>query len=150
MSPATCPECGAEVPEDGSCRDLFHELLALESRLPGGPTGVAHFHAVASYGLQHPDSMGYTAEALTGLRDALAEELAGRISLEDVRRRVRAGANGATRVLRRPEDPPVAWRRGGWSMNVTEVLSIDETSEAYSERTLAWAWSVRETLAEGR
>ena len=73
MSQPNCAECGAPLPAGGTCRELFHELLALESRLPGGPTGIAHFHAVACYALQHPDGMGYTADALTGLRDVGAE-----------------------------------------------------------------------------
>ena len=61
----TCPECGAPVPEGGSCRDNFHVLLLLESEVPGAPSGLPHFFAVASYGLQHPGSMNYTPGELT-------------------------------------------------------------------------------------
>ena len=61
-----CPECGAPTPGGRSCRDNFHALLLLESQVPGGPGALPHFYAVACYGLQHPDSMNYTAEALAG------------------------------------------------------------------------------------
>jgi hypothetical protein len=37
----TCPECGAAVPEGGTCRDNFHALLLLESAIPGGPGSLA-------------------------------------------------------------------------------------------------------------
>ena len=63
-----CPECGAPVPDGGSCRDHFHALLLLEAAIPGGPGALAHFYAVACYGLQHPDSLNYTADTLAGLR----------------------------------------------------------------------------------
>lgn len=33
----SCPECGATVPEGGSCRDYFDALMLLESQIPGGP-----------------------------------------------------------------------------------------------------------------
>lgn len=95
--PGICPECQAPVPEGGSCRDNFHALLLLESEIPGGPGEVPHFYAVGSYALQHPESMGYTAETLAGLRACLADHLDGRASLDAVRRRVRRGAEGAKR-----------------------------------------------------
>ena len=79
-SPATCPECGATVPEGGTCRDLFHALL-LEAEVPGGPGRLPHFYAVASYGLQHAGGMNFPAEAAAGLRAALADVLDGRASL---------------------------------------------------------------------
>jgi hypothetical protein len=46
------PECGAAVPDGAMCRDNFHAPLLLESEIPGGPGSVAHFYAVATYGLQ--------------------------------------------------------------------------------------------------
>lgn len=91
----TCLECGAAVPEGGSCRDLFHALLLLESQVPGAPGAWPHFYAVATYGLQHPQGMGFTAEALTGLRASVAEALDGRVTLEGLRRRARSGASRA-------------------------------------------------------
>ena len=65
---SSCPECGAPVPPGGSCRDHFHALLLLEAEIPGVPGSILHFYAVATYALQHPDSMNYTADALAGLQ----------------------------------------------------------------------------------
>ena len=96
-----CPECGAPVPEGGSCRDHFHALLLLEGEIPGVAGSILHFYAVATYGLQHPDSMNYTAEALAGLRAALADALDGRVTVGELRRRGRRDAGGPERVLER-------------------------------------------------
>src|SRR5262245_4722902 len=104
-----CPECGTPVPDGGSCRDNFHALLLLESEIPGGPGDVPHFYAVASYALQHPVSMGYTAQALAGLRGRLADHLDGRAPVGAVRRRLRQDIEGAKRVTRRAGDEVVRW-----------------------------------------
>src|SRR5437588_4353795 len=109
-----CPECGAPVPDGGSCRDNFHALLLLEAEVPGAPGALLHFYAVTSYGLQHPDSMNYTADALAGLRARLADVLDSRATLEETRRRVRRAADGAVRVTRRAGDAEVRWHRGNW------------------------------------
>src|SRR5438067_13288169 len=94
----SCPECGAPVPIGGSCLDNFHALLLLESQVPGGPGALPHFYAVASYGLQHPDSMNYTAAALAGLRMSTADALRGRATSDASRRRPGHGDEGARRV----------------------------------------------------
>ena len=49
MGSDLCPECGAAVPQGGSCRDHFHALLLLESQVQGVPGGWPHFYAVATY-----------------------------------------------------------------------------------------------------
>ena len=46
--PDICPECGAPVPDGGSCRDHFHALLLLESEIPGGPGSLAHFYTIVT------------------------------------------------------------------------------------------------------
>ena len=142
--PGVCPECGAAVPDGGSCRDHFHALLLLESEIPGGPGAVPHFLAVATYGLQHPASMNYTAAALAGLRACVADQLDGRATLEDIRRRVRAGAAAAGRVTRRPGDEVVRWPVASWPMTVADVLAGG--AEGYAERVTVWARSIREAL----
>jgi hypothetical protein len=138
-----CPECGAPTPEGGSCRDNFHALLLLEWDIPGGPGYLSHSYAVACYGLQHPDTMNYTAAALAGLRASLADALDGRATLDDLRRRA---FDGAVRVTRRAGDAAVPWRRGSWPMTVADVLTVDADAGAYAERVLRWARSVREAL----
>jgi hypothetical protein len=142
----SCPECGAPVPEGGTCRDSFHALLELEWQIPGGPGALGHFFAVACYGLQHPDSMGYTADALAGLHASVASVLDGDSTPEGVRRRTRKAVNGAVRVTRRAGDPVPAWRRGSWPMTVADVLTVEAEQNAYGERVRRWACSIREAL----
>jgi hypothetical protein len=146
----TCPECGATVPDGGSCRDHFHVLLLLEAEIPGVAGSVLHFYAVAAYGLQHPDSMNYTTEALAGLRATLAAALDGR-PIDRLRRRMRRDAEGAGRVTRRAGDPEVSWRRGSWPLTIADVCTAQtfgdyDTFDEYGARVTAWARSVRETL----
>jgi hypothetical protein len=145
----SCPECGAALPEKGSCRDLFHALLLLEWQIPGGPGSLSHFFAVATYGLQHPGSMDFTAAALAGMRAGVADLLDGHITIEGLLRRMRGTLDGAVRVTRRTGDPEVAWRRGDWPMTVADVLTVEPDATAYGERVLGWARSVRETLDRG-
>ena len=140
-----CPECGGPVPDGGSCRDNFNALLLLEWQIPGGPGALPHFYAVSIYGLQHPDSMNYTADALAGLREALGDVLDGRVTVPELRRRIRRNVNGQARVTRRAGEKMVAWQRGNWPMTVADVCpgGVD----GYADRVVRWARSVREALA---
>jgi hypothetical protein len=139
---ATCPECGAALPEAGTCRDFFHELLALEAQVPDGPGELPHFLAVASYNLQHPSQ--FTEEALIGLCATLADLLAGRATLEDIRRRTRHAVNGPTRVLRQPDDPrPTGWPTA-WPLTVTHAWRA--APEDYAARVREWAEAVSASL----
>ena len=142
--PGTCPECGAPIPKTGSCRDNFHALLLLESQVPGAPGAAPHFHAVASHALQHPDSMGFTAEALAGLRAALSDYLAGRVNLDGVRRRARQGAERSKRVTRRAGDEVARWRVQSWPMTVADVCAGG--AAGYAERVEQWARTIRDAL----
>jgi hypothetical protein len=119
-------------------------LLLLESQVPGGPGGWPHFYAVATYGLQHPQGMGYTAEALAGLRASLADALDGRATLDALRRRARRGAARAGRVTRRAGDTAVRWRVGSWPLTVVDVCAGGIAG--YAERVERWARSVRDSL----
>ena len=146
-----CPECGAALPEGGSCRDAFHALLLLEGEIPGVPGSIVHFYVVATYGLQHPQSMNYTQDAIDGLRTMLADALDGRADTSDIRRRGRRGADGPVRVTRRAGDPEVRWYKGPWPMTVANVCTSDtfgsyDTYDEFAHRVTRWARSVRETL----
>jgi hypothetical protein len=130
--------------------DHFHALLVLEQEvaargeLDGVPGEVAHFYAVSTYVLQHPESMGYTAEALEGLREAVRDHLAGRAALADIRRRVRAGADGPARITRREGDEVPRWGAADWPLTVADVLAGGVVG--YGARVAAWAVSVLEAI----
>jgi hypothetical protein len=150
---ATCQECGAPLPESGPCIDLFHSVLLLEyevaadpSATSGGRGEAAHFHAVSSYVLQHPEGMNYTAEALAGLRRDLAGHLAGRVTMSEQRLRVRRATNGATRITRRPGDVIVQWPVSSWPLTVADVLAGGV--DGYCGRVADWAESILRTLDE--
>lgn len=139
-----CPECDAPVPAGGACLDHFHALLVLEATFPGAPGAILHFYAVATYNLQHPDSVGLTAEALHGLHHNLADALTGTVSLVALHRRAQRATNGSVRVRRRPDEPPVEWHRGPWPVNVVDVLTA--TAATYPDLIEAWARGVATTL----
>lgn len=140
VNPVECPECGARLPPSGLCQDNFYNLLILESEVPGAPGELAHFYAVASYGLQHPESMGYTVDAVEGLRTAVSDVLDGRATLEDVRRRTRVNVKAAGRVTRRGDDRVPHWAVESWSTTVTDVLAGGV--EGYGNRVRDWALSI--------
>jgi hypothetical protein len=105
-----------------------------------------HFQAVACYGLQHPDSMNYTAETLASLHKALADALDGQAGVGDLRRRASRATEGSRRVTRRPGEPEVEWKRGAWPMNIADVITVEAHAAAYAGRVLQWARSIREAL----
>lgn len=139
-----CPECGAPLPTGSSCRENFHALLFLEAEVPGGPSKRAHFFAVATYGLQHPASIGYTAETVEGLRTEVARVLSREATTEDVRRTVGERAGKAGRVTRRPGDPVPRWPLSVWPVTVAHVLAGG--ADEYETRSTEWAHSVLETI----
>ena len=146
-----CPECGAPVPDGGSCRDNFDAPLLLESQIPGRSDYQSHFYAVTSYILQHPDTMNYKADAFAGARQNLADMLDGTATIYEVRQRMRRAADGPTRVVRRPGDPVPTGHTGTWPVTIADVLSLsancDPTATDYAAHVLRWAQSIRQTLA---
>jgi hypothetical protein len=135
-----CPECGARIRHGGSCRDNFNALLALEWDVPGG-TGIAHFYAVSSYILQHPESMSYTAESLSWLRSSVTSALGGDVSTEDLLLRARRGGKGTSaHVTRRAGDTVPRWGVEKWKTTIEDVLAggID----GYCARVEDWARAV--------
>jgi hypothetical protein len=126
-----CPECGAsQVPL--TCQERLELLLAWE--VDDDALRSEHFLTVASFNLQHPAA--FTAEALTGLKDAFDGYLNGRLTIADIRRR----ASRATRILR-PADE-VRPRRRNWPMTIDAVALPEQPANA-AARVLAWAESIR-------
>ena len=140
--PSRCRECGAPVPPSGSCHEHLEVLLAQEWQIPGGPGELPHFFAVATYGLQHPRAMNYTIDTVTGLRQAVADALIGRASIEELRRRARVGAKRAGRITRQGRDPEVDWRIAAWPMTIVDILPAMADRDAYAQCVSQWAHSV--------
>lgn len=144
--PRRCLECGAPLPAGGNCRDHFHALLAQEWQIPGGPGALPHFFAVAAYGLQHPSTMEYTRETVAGLRSAVADALAGNVSLAELRQQARAGAERQGRVTRREGEPEVRWSISEWPTTVVDVLPTMTDQSRYAQHVSKWARSTVEML----
>ena len=149
MREARCGECGATVDPGRTCRDHFDALLALEWEIPGGPGEFAHFYAVASYGLQHPSSMGYTVETRDALRSAVNDALAGSATMDALRQRARSGAKERGRITRRAGDAEAEWGISSWPINVTDMLSSPRDAKQYGDRVATWARSIIEKLDAG-
>jgi len=147
-----CPECGAPLPpEVGACRARFHDLLALESRIPGGPDEAAHYLAVTAYNLQHPSA--FTTEARAHMLAGLEGALSGELTVDDVRRQTRRRYDGPKRVLRErgvaPGDPgnaPVPGWPTEWPVTVAHALGAEPDQGSYHSRVREWAEAVLETL----
>ena len=147
----TCPECGARLAGSRSCIDYFHALLLLESEVAtdpvataGGRGAVAHFYAVSCYILQHPEGLRYTAEALAGARCNVADHLAGRVTLAELRSKVRRAADGPVRITRRACDPVPRWPVEAWPLTVADVVAGGV--DGYGDRVAAWAASIVRAL----
>jgi hypothetical protein len=148
---ASCCECGAPLIDGGACIDHFHALLLLENEVAADPVAtsggrglVAHFYAVSTYVLQHPEGMKYKAEALADVRRGLADHLAGKVTLAEQQLRVRRAVNGAVRITRRAGDEVVRWPVASWPLTVVDMIAGGV--EDYCDRVAVWAESVIETL----
>jgi hypothetical protein len=137
----SCPDCGLVLPEGRGCRDLFYEMLAIEAQIPGGPTALGHFFAVASFNLQHPSL--FVPAAIPELHRALRDALEGRADVAELRRRAGRAYDGFTRVVRRADDPgpvqPPAWPVA-WPITVGDVCRVDPAH--YDARAREWAESI--------
>ncbi len=148
---STCSECGARLVNGGACREQFDAMLLLEYEVVADLAAterargeVAHFYAVSAYILQHPEGMKYTVTALNGLRHTVADHLAGRVTLAELRPRVRRAADGPARITRRPGDAVPRWPVTAWPMTVADV--VEGGTPGYCDRVAAWAESIIRTL----
>ncbi|MGV8841230.1 MAG: DUF5946 family protein [Bauldia sp.] len=152
-----CPECGARLRAGETCADLFNRMLAVEWEMIGrighgitpeaflateaGAAGTkAHFLAVGSYQLQHPERL--SAAALTGLHEGLRDVLAGRRQVADVRLAARRAFNGAQRVRRRTgesRDPRLGPWPSAWPVTVADCCDVDPDDYIDAVRRLAEA-----------
>ncbi|MCW5714514.1 MAG: hypothetical protein KIT43_08400 [Bauldia sp.] len=153
----SCAECGARLGPGETCTDLFNRMLAVEwamiGRLGGGiaPEAFlataagsigtrAHFFAVGSYQLQHPE--GLTAAALTGLLLGIGDVLAGRRGVTDIRLDARRAFNGPQRVRRgrgEGRDPALGKWPSAWPLTVADCCDVDPDDYADAVRRLAEA-----------
>lgn len=156
---AHCPECGAALGGAETCTDLFNRMLALEwsviaeigngippeafqSSAPGRAGLLAHFFAVGSYQLQHPDRL--EVRAVLGLWRSLEDVLGGRANREDILRKARRNFDGPARVrrLETGRDPELGPWPAAWDTTVANVCDLPPAEyiagvRRWAERTAA-------------
>lgn len=119
-------------------------MLLMEGDVPGAAGSIIHFYTVATYNLQHPASMNFTAAAISGLREIHARVLDDMITLEELRQQTRARAHEAGRVTRRTGETLLRWPGRPWPMTCWDVCAGGPGE--YRERVVRWAEVVREKL----
>jgi uncharacterized protein DUF5946 len=142
-----CPDCGAPVAGDTTCRALFEQLLAHEYAFPKA-FGAVHHLTVAAYSLQHP--RGYSRDAIRMWRVMVDESLDGVSTPEDFLIRARMQFGGGVRVREPGSEPPEGWPHE-WPVTVADVVVPEnETGDAegHIARVRRWAGSIRTTLDE--
>ncbi len=142
-----CPDCGAAIADDGSCRSLFEALIAHEYAFPTS-FGAVHHLTVAAYYLQHP--RGYSRAAIRGWHTIISESLDGSATPAEFLRRARARSREGVRIRERGAAPPEGWPRG-WPMTVADVvvpLRGIPDADGHISRVRQWAACIRTTLDE--
>jgi len=145
---ASCPDCGAPIADNGSCRSLFDELLAHEYAFPAA-FGAVHHLTVAAYYLQHP--RGFSRAAIRGWRSIITESLDGAATPAEFLRRARAPSDAKVRTVRireRGTQPPEGWPRA-WPMTVADAVvppGEEPNADGHIRRVTQWAKAIRETL----
>jgi hypothetical protein len=143
MTDRICPECGAELQNNTTCQEHFHQMLAWEWEYPG--YWDVHHLMVLCYHLQHPslyspDGLQYGVKLLeTFVKDG--------VSPQDVRQRNRDVVNSHNRswkVTGTPDahgvyDPPIQW-------NFTAATVIANGAEQYCESVKTWARAMYEAI----
>lgn len=141
-----CPDCGAPVADDRTCRAMFEELLAHEYTFPQA-FGAIHHVTVAAYCLQHP--RGYSRGAIDMWRTIVGESLDGLSTPQDFLRRARFQMGSADVRVREPgAEPPENWPTT-WPLTVADVVTPPgETPDAdgHVARVRRWAQAIRLTL----
>ncbi len=130
-----CPECGAEVPEDGACQALFESCLALDYTDPG--YGAVHALTVACYMIQH---RRYSDEALVWIQEKIRKYLDAGLTNEQFRALATKEMDGQKRtwnVTRRKGSAPLP--RIAWKITIADVAAHSQDAESYRHWVKEWA-----------
>ncbi len=143
----TCPGCGARLPDEITCQDIFDAFLVLEFTDPG--YGAVHFLTVACFMIQHGR---YSDAGLTWIEQKLRAHLEQGLPVDQIRQQANRDADQSKRawkVTRPPDAPPLP--KIPWSLTIAAVapgypLSAPAPEPAlYQQRVQQWA---RITLRE--
>ena len=138
-----CPDCGARLSDDETCRSLFDRLLAHEYAFPEA-FGAVHHLTVAAYSLQHP--RGYSRDAIRMWQVIVAESLDGVSTPANFLERARAHFANGVRVREPGAEPPRGWPTR-WPMTAADVVDTPDAAE-HVDRVRQWATSIRNRLTD--
>jgi hypothetical protein len=139
-----CPECGALLPANTSCHDIFGQLLALEYQYPQS-FGAVHHLMVMSYNVQHPGAYtdDFWNKTVAMLNDVVEQEISG----AQLRKRMQhelAAHQG--RMSIKIKGTPERAHQHAWTMRAVDVVTDDP--QVYIERVWQWARSIVATLEQ--
>jgi hypothetical protein len=138
-----CPECGAALPEGGTCETYFHQLLFWEAEFP--ELGVVHHLMVLCYHLQHPSL--YSADGLANATQLLTSFVRDGRSPAEVRHATRDTVNSKNRqwkITARPDSKGTYAHPVIWTMRAADV--VPRGADQYVESVGEWAQSVYDVL----
>ena len=140
-----CPECGARLAAEQTCRDHFHQMLFWENEDP--TRWAVHHLMVLCYHLQQPSL--YSAKGLATARGLLTDFIERGLSPEEVRKKnsgpVASGARDWT-ITARPGNQGAYDRPSRWTMMAADVVA--DGPENYVVNVRTWASEVHRTLTE--
>jgi hypothetical protein len=135
-----CPECGAQAVDGRACREIYEDLLSLESQDPDG-AGSVHSLSVLCYVLQHPH--GYSDAALSWGVTSLKE------ILNDGHLKEESKPRGLFRIFRR-KPKWLGTRRpkmpSRWQITIDQVYHPDP--HGHPERVRRWARTILGDLGQ--
>ena len=138
-----CPQCGAEVPLGGQCRNRFDLCLAYEYENPT-TFGAVHHLTVACYMLQHN---AYSRNVWLAAREMVTQFIYQGITPADVRKKNRKRLDSGQRNWRVTKGEKLSeFDAIVWSRTIADVRLDDP--EIYCVDVRRWAISVLEDTAD--
>ena len=134
--PDPCPLCGAQYPDDETCRQRFERCLALEFEDPIAAT--VHHLTVPCYMLQHN---AYSRETWLAARKMLAQFVKEGVSPVEMRKQIAGQVDDARRATPLTRGENLAeFDQIRWSSTLAQV-HLDEP-ERYCREIRLWAESI--------
>lgn len=132
-----CPQCGADLPFDESCRHRFDRCLAFEYENPG-TFGAVHHLTVVCYMLQHN---AYTRPVWLAARQMVAQFVRDGLTPAEMRQQIRAQlANGQRNWRVTTGEKLAEFVTIRWTRTIADVRLDDP--ERYCADVTRWAESV--------
>lgn len=136
-APHLCPQCGAELPPDQTCRALFERCLVKDYEQPA-TYGAVHHLVVACYMLQHNE---YSRRAWLGARQLVAQVIREGASPARLLQKMQPHLNSNTRTWKIVGEPKIAEVEAiVWTRTIADMRL--DSAESYVADAHGWANSI--------